>query len=89
MDIAPKGVKEFLRLVIKHGEVDKLLASIKHQQREDADTCLTGREIAAHFIVDLYSETSGDQANITRITTALENVADELHAYSRSLKASK
>ena len=89
MNSASKGVEDFLRLVIKHDEIDKVLASIEHQQREDEDTCLTAREIAAHFIVDLYSEKSGDHANMTRITTALDNVADELHAYSKHIKALK
>lgn len=87
MDSAATGIEKFLRLVITHGEISDILASIEHQQREDQDTCLTAGEIAAHFIVDLYSETSGDHANISRISTGLDNVADELLAYSKRIKA--
>jgi hypothetical protein len=87
MKTLQKGIEKFLQVVVKHTEFDKLIASIQHQQREDADTCLSASEIATHFIVDLYSEESSERANINRITTNLNNVADELLAYSKILQA--
>jgi hypothetical protein len=87
METSLKGIERFLQVVVKHTEFDKLIASIEHQQREDADTCLTASEIAAHLIVDLHSEQSSERANINRITTNLENVADELLTYSKIIKS--
>ena len=42
--------------------------------------------LALYLIADLYSEDSGDQANLNRITTNLETVADDLLTMSRLMK---
>lgn len=87
MNTKARPIETLLKVVVKHGDIEKLIAGIEHQQREDSDTCLTAREIAAHFIVDLYSETSSDTANLNRITVNLEAVANQLLSYSRLFKA--
>jgi hypothetical protein len=80
-------LQNFLRVVVKNGNLEKTLKSIEHQQREDTDTCLSASDIAAHFIVDLYSEASSVSANVNRITMNLESVADELLRFSKAIKA--
>jgi hypothetical protein len=81
------GLRKFLGVVVKSGNVEEVIKSIQHQQREDADTCLSASEIAAHFIIDLYSKNSSTSANVNRITTNLESVADELLRLSKVIKA--
>ncbi len=81
-------LRKFLRVVVKNGDVADIIKRIAHQQREGEDTCLSASDIAAHFIIDLYSENSSVSANINRITTNLENVADELLRFSKGIKAS-
>ncbi len=75
-----------MKLVSPRASED-LTAGINHQQREGEDTCLTASEIAAHFILDLYSEGSSYQANRERISVNSENVADELLNYSKRIRS--
>jgi hypothetical protein len=87
MDNAESGIKAFLKVVTKRGDLNSLITTIKEQQRSFEDSCLRPSDFAAHLIIDLYDSDSDKKANVTRIAGNLENASDELLAFSKRVRA--
>lgn len=79
-------LNDFLNAVYHCPERDclsELLEELKHADRQN---CPPSSLIAIYLIQDLYSAQSEDKANINRIITNLESVAEDLYTTSRIIR---
>ncbi len=73
----PVSLESLLRLVHNSQEAIRFLEQL--EQRQVLEKCPPVTSIlASHIVTDLYNEFSSEDANINRITTNLEAVANDL-----------
>lgn len=80
------GIEKFIALVSHCSECDKVLEKLQQLRTTKTYSCLSAKVYALHLMLDLYSEDSGPQANVNRITTNLEAAAYDLLNLSRRIK---
>lgn len=87
MDVTVKPkVKKLLHAVSRCPEPELVAQSIEAFKLNDAYKCPAPSVLAIHMILDLYSDSSDEKANIDRIALNLETAADDLLHMSRLLR---
>ena len=82
-----QGVEKFLDTVFRCSDRDEVLSAIEQFKQTSGYKCPTSSVLAMHVILDLYSDTSTDQANVNRITTNLDAAADDLRHLSNLIRS--
>ena len=84
-----KGLRQedFSKLIFHCPDKEQAQSIVKELKQADMRSCPPSSILALYIIQDLFSETSTDEANINRITTNLEAMAEDLYTTSRFVKS--
>jgi hypothetical protein len=79
-------LNRYLELIFRCTERDQAVQALELLRLQPEYKCPAASVLALHLMLDLYSETSSDQANVMRISSNLETAAEELLALSKLVK---